>query len=214
MIIEVWSDIACPFCYLGKKRLEKAITESGHGGSIQVVWKSYQLDPELTTDGQTGIYEYLEARGYDADQLKRSNAHLSEAGRNAGIDFHFEEIVVANTFKAHVLLKLASRYGLQMEVKDRLMRAYFSEGKNVDDPELLKAIAVETGVDPAALEKALEAPELEEEIRMDAYEAHQLGARGVPFFVFNDKYIVRGAQEEEVFAGALKKSYDEWASGV
>lgn len=210
MVIEVWSDIACPYCYLGKKRLEKALEEFGDRDKVEVVWKSYQLDPQLQTDGKTGIYAYLAARGYDAEQLKMSNAHLIEAGRVAGIDFHFEDIVVANTFHAHVLLKLAARKGLPSAAKERLMETYFTEGKNVDDPQVLKAIAVGLGLDPDALEEAFKSPEIDEEIRMDAYEAHQLGARGVPFFVFNDKYIVRGAQEKAVFSGALLKSYGEW----
>lgn len=213
MVVEVWSDIACPYCYLGKKRLEKALEEFGDRDRVEVVWKSYQLDPQLQTDGKTGIYEYLQARGYDADQLKMSNAHLVQAGRAAGIDFHFEDIVVANTFRAHVLLKIAARHGRQDEAKDRLMKTYFTEGKNVDDPEVLMGIAGDMGLDTGELQEAFMSAELAEQIRMDAYEAHQLGARGVPFFVFNDKYIVRGAQEAVVFSGALKKSYDEWANG-
>lgn len=214
MVIEVWSDIACPYCYLGKKRLEQALRDFPEREQVEIIWKSYQLDPDLKTDRKQGIYEYLEkTRGYDPEQLRRSNHHLSDAGKEIGIDFNFQDIIVANTHKAHVLLQLARTKGHQSTLKDRLMRAYFSEGKNVDDTEVLLSLAEEEGLDREECLRALDGEEWAESVRQDIYEAHQLGARGVPFFVFNDKYIVRGAQEAAVFSGALKKSYDEWASG-
>lgn len=215
MFIEVWSDIACPFCYLGKKRLEKAIQDFEYGDRVEIIWKSYQLDPDLQTEGTRSIYEYLEEeRGYDVQQLQRSNQHLTEKGKELGIEFDFEDIVVANTFHAHILLQYSRSQGLQLAMKDRLMRAYFTEGKNVGDKETLLDLAEDVRLDRDACEKALRSGDHGEQVRMDAYEAHQLGARGVPFFVFNDKYIVRGAQEQAIFDGALRKAFSEWKRGT
>ena len=211
MTIEVWSDVACPFCFLGKRRLEQAISEFPEGDKVQIKWRSYQLDPDLRTSEKLHLYDYLEQRGYDIDQIRRSNDRLEAMGTQAGIDFNFDKVVVANTFKAHILIHLAAQNGRAGEAHDRLLRAYFSDGLDVDDADWLMSIAPDFGVYGSTLEEAFRTGNMDEEVRMDVYEAHQLGATGVPFFVYNDKYIVRGAQEKAVFAGALAKSFSEWS---
>lgn len=211
MKIEIWSDIACPFCYMGKRKFEIALSQFPEKEFIEVEWKSFQLNPELTTDTSISIFSYLsEIKGYEIDQAKQMTENIKRAGTEVGLDYHFDQIVVANTFKAHCLLHFAKKQGKQTEAKERLLKAYFTEGCNMDDvPELIR-LAHEIGLDTSNLEEILENESNAEEIRFDFYEANQLGIRSVPFFVFDRKFAVSGAQDPTVFLQSLQKSFSEW----
>lgn len=200
--IEVWSDVSCPFCWLGKARLDAAISAAQI--PAEVVMRSFQLNPDIQTDPDTSLFDYLHrTRGYPPDQVRQINIRLSESGRASGLEFNFEKVIVANTMKAHNLIKYASRLGGSNSVTNALFHSYFSEGKNVDDPSILEQIAEQNGLDKIDFRNAVSERRHHTEIMADIAEASSLNVRGVPFFVFNRKFAISGAQEQSVFEKAL-----------
>ena len=201
--VEVWSDVSCPFCWLGKARLDAAIASTQI--NAEVVMRSFQLNPDIKTDPEVSLFDYLHrAKGYPPDQVKQINLRLSESGRQAGLNFNFEKVVVANTMRAHSLIKYASRTSVGSAVTSALFRAYFSEGQNVDDLETLQSIAEQNGMDKIDFLNAVSTGRFTSEILADISEASSLNVRGVPFFVFNRKFAISGAQEQSVFEQALR----------
>lgn len=211
MKVEVWSDVMCPFCYLGKRKFEMALNQFEHSDEVEVVWKSFQLQPGLETDTSANIAEHLaEVKGFPVEQAKKMNAQLTEAGEQVGLTYNFDDIVVANSFKAHCFLHFAKTHGKQNEAKEKIFEAYFRDGKNIDDLAVLSQLVADLGLSSDDWKNALTSGELEKETRQDIYQAQQVGVTGVPYFVFNDKYSVTGAQQPETFLGALRQSFEEW----
>lgn len=211
MLIEVWSDIACPFCYIGKRRLQAAIARFPQRDDIRVEWRSFQLQPQLVTDASRRINEYLAAtKGMPLAQVEQMQARVQEMGAGEGIAFAMDRVVVANTFNAHRLLQWAQAEGRGDAMKERLMRAYFEEGANVDDAETLRALAVEAGLDSAQAATLLAGDGFADEVRRDIAEARQQRISGVPFFVLDRAYAISGAQPPELFDQALARAYGEW----
>lgn len=211
MLVEIWSDIMCPFCYIGKQKFEKALEQFPFRDHIKVEWKSYLLNPELETGKYNDIYEYLDKeKDYEREEAEDMNSELTAAAREIGLDYHFEKIVVSNTLKAHKLLHYAQEFGKQNEAEELLFRAYFTEGKDVDDIRTLKVIGDELGLETENLEDELNNEEYAEAVQKDIYEAGQLDIRSVPFFVFNNKYGVKGAQEPELFLDTFEKAFAHW----
>ncbi|HRN52019.1 MAG TPA: DsbA family oxidoreductase [Gemmatimonadaceae bacterium] len=211
MLIEVWSDIACPFCYIGKRRLQAAIARFPQRDDIRVEWRSFQLQPQLVTDASQRINEYLAAtKGMPLAQVEQMQARVQEMGAGEGIAFAMDRVVVANTFNAHRLLQWAQSQGRGDAMKDRLLQAYFTEGANVDDAATLQALATEVGLDGSQAAALLAGDGFADEVRRDIAEARQNRISGVPFFVFDQKYAVSGAQPPELFDQALARSYAEW----
>lgn len=211
MKIEVWSDIMCPWCYIGKRRLEQALANFPEAGRIEIEWKSFQLNPELKSDPSRDIPDYLSQKmGVSREQAIQMNQQVSRIAAGVDLTYHLDQAVLANTFNAHRLLHFAKSQGKQNEAKERLMRAFFTEGKNVDDPAVLLELGAEIGLDKTALQQALENGTFADDVRADVREAHQLGVRGVPFFVFDRKYGISGAQETAVFQNTLEKAFAEW----
>jgi predicted DsbA family dithiol-disulfide isomerase len=212
MKIEIWSDVMCPFCYLGKHKFEAALQQFADKQHIEIEWKAFQLNPELQTNPDISIHQYLaDAKGMSLDQARQSGQYLTNAGKAYGLDYHFDDIVVANTFKAQQLIKLAHQQGKGNEMEERLFEAYFSEGKNVDDLPTLLQLAGEAGLHTDGLTDALANNQFTAETQKDIEEARQLNIHGVPFFVFNRKYAINGAQEPSVFLETLIKSFADWA---
>lgn len=210
-IVEVWSDVVCPFCYLGKRKFESALEAFPEKDHVQIEWKSFQLNPGVVTDTTMSIYTYLsQTKGISEDVAKQMTEQITSKGKEVNIDYHFDETKVINTFNAHNLLHFAKEKGLQNEAKERLLNAYFTEAKNVDDMEILLQIGDEIGLNRTALELALKNRTFAKEVNADMQLAQQFGISGVPFFVFDRKYAVSGAQETSVFLDTLKKSYSEW----
>ena len=211
MKIEVWSDIMCPFCYIGKRRYELALKDLPFADQVELEWKSYQLSPDLKTDLSTNVYAYLaKHRQMPIEQAKAVSDQITASAATVGLTYDFDKAVVANTFRAHEFAHFAKQHGKQDAAEERLFKAYFTEGKNVDDVAVLKALATEIGLDGQALEKALNDRTYEDAVREDVYEAQQVGVRGVPFFVYNRKYGISGAQDESVFRQTMEKAFDEW----
>ncbi|MEO6094886.1 MAG: DsbA family oxidoreductase [Fibrobacteria bacterium] len=211
MKIEIWSDVMCPFCYLGKRRLENALEVSGFKAEAEIIWKSFQLNPDMKTEPGKGIEDYLvEKKGWSLDQIRKSHARLTQAAAEVGLLYDFEKAVVANSFDAHRLVQLAKTKGLGDAMEERLFKAYFSEGGNIADHPTLLRLAADAGLDEAEAKRALDdKTAFAREVRADVNEAQQLGVNGVPFFVFDRKFAVSGAQDPSVFLKAIKKAHDE-----
>lgn len=203
--VEVWSDIACPWCYLGKSRLEKAIAESGL--DVRVRYRSFQLDPSIPRGQHTPHAEALSKKfGAPAEQIEQMNQRLVDLGTEEGLEYRFDLYIQANTRDAHRLLHFAHERGAGAELKDRLMRAQFAEGALVDDVDTLVALAAEVGLDADEAREVLTTTAYDADVQADIDEAASLGARGVPFFVFDRTFAVSGAQPLEVFKEALRRA--------
>ena len=211
MKIEIWSDVMCPFCYLGKRKFEQALLQFAHKEEVEVDWKSFQLMPALKTNPEISIHDFLaEEKGFHPDQAKKMNEQVKQMGNQAGLDYRFDDVVVANTFKAHRLIQFAKNQGKQQEAEEILFRAFFTDGKNVDDNDTLVELGKEIGLDTDRLSAVLQGNEYSREVVADIEEASQLGIHGVPYFVLDRKYGVSGAQESGAFLAALEKAYSEW----
>lgn len=211
MQVEIWSDVMCPFCYIGKRKFEGALEQFQDKENVEIVWKSFQLSPELKTQPGKNIHSFLsEHKGIPVEDAKRMNDHVSQMAKQVGLVYNFDKSVVANSFNAHRFSHFAKQYGKQGEAEEKLFYSYFTDGKNIDDYETLIQIGSEIGLDKEQLKNALESNKYADEVRNDIYEAQQVGVRGVPFFLFNWKYTVSGAQNSKAFLETLEKSYSEW----
>jgi predicted DsbA family dithiol-disulfide isomerase len=210
MTVEIWSDVMCPFCYIGKRKFEKALEQFPQKDKIEVSWKSFQLDPTTITDPSLNTIENLRAKkGWSKEQASETIAYVTNIAHQVGLQFNFDKAVVANSFDAHRLSHLAKTYNMQNELEEKLFSAYFTEGKNTADHETLLQIATEVGMDSKETRDMLNGAEFTKEVHQDVERAQQIGVRGVPFFVINDKYAISGAQEPETFLKALHTAYNE-----
>lgn len=214
MTVDIWSDIRCPFCYIGKRNFEKGLAEFNAAQNIDVRWHSFQLDPSLKTDStRTPLANFTEAKGVTEQQAREMFSHVINVAKAAGLQFDMEKQKVANSFRAHLLIQLAQQHSLGNEAEEALFKAFFTEGKNIDDTETLVALGKSISLDETEVRKALESEDLAYLVSQDMQQAAQMGISGVPFFVFNDKYGVSGAQPAEVFTEVLEKSWEEFSGG-
>ncbi len=210
MKVEIWSDVVCPFCYIGKRKFEKALEGFAAKDKVEIEWKSFQLDPSLNNKEGLSVHEYLGKRkgGTTADG-KRMNDGMAAIAKEVGLEYNFDKAIINNTITAHQLLHFAKTKGVQNEMKERLFKAYYTEGKDVSKIETLAQLATEVGLNEAETRKVLEESVFAEEVLADQEYAYQIGVQGVPFFVFNNKYAVSGAQQPETFAQVLQKVWEE-----
>ncbi|HEY9165494.1 MAG TPA: DsbA family oxidoreductase [Candidatus Kryptonia bacterium] len=210
MKVEIWSDVVCPFCYMGKRKFEIALDKFEHKDGVEILWHSFQLNPEFNPGAAGDIHEYLANRyGRSREWAKEMHDDLVARAKEVGLEYKFDNIIPANTFDAHRLIHLAAKHGLQGKAEERLFAAYFTEGKDINEFETLVLLGTEIGLDPAATRKALESGEFEDEVRQDLDEAESLGITGVPFFVFNRKYAISGAQPTHLFMETLDQVWNE-----
>ncbi len=208
--VDIWSDIVCPFCYIGKRNFENALKEKGLEGKVNVRWRSFELAPDAVTKPDGDVYKDLAARkGWSIENTKQMHKQVTQRAAEAGLTYNFDIAVPANSRNAHRLLHLAAKHNVQNEVKESLFKAYFTEGKNIDDEQVLTAIGREAGLAEADIKETLHKQLYESEIDADIREASGIGVQGVPFFVFNRKYGVSGAQPVQAFAEAVEKVADE-----
>lgn len=211
MKVDIWSDIRCPFCYVGKKKFEKALAQFPKSDKIEVQWHSFQLDPSLRTQVDLNSYEYFsQIKGVTVDEAKAMFQHAANAGNEAGIEFNFEDSKVANSYRGHLLLQLGSSKNLANELEELLFEAQFVDGKNIDDVEVLKEIAGKVGITAEEVESAMKSDELAHAVSQDGLMARQLDINSVPFFIFNNRYAISGAQQPELFLEILNKSWEEF----
>jgi predicted DsbA family dithiol-disulfide isomerase len=202
--IEIWSDVVCPWCYIGKRRLEHALAEFEHADEVEIVWRSFQLNPDASHQA-IPTKQYLISRfGPQASQMSERVAAIA---KDEGLDFGSDSLTV-NTFDTHRLLHLAADEGVQDAAKERLLRAHFTEGADLSDPDTLVALMKEAGVNEDRTREVLANPdEYAKAVNSDIEEARALGANGVPFFVIDRKYGISGAQPAETFRQALRTAY-------
>ena len=205
MKIEIWSDIMCPFCYIGKRHLETALARFPEAG-VQIVWKSYQLDPFTVPQPNKNVYQYLaERKGISLEESVAIHQSVVERAAEVGLEYNFEISKVANSLTAHRLIQLAKRNGLGNEIEERFFQAYFTEGCDMNDPETLMRLCIETGLNALDIRDVLADKGLYlGDVQADIREAQEIGVRGVPFFVFNRKYAVSGAQPVEYFIQTIQ----------
>ncbi|WP_300691129.1 DsbA family oxidoreductase [Chryseobacterium sp.] len=213
MKIEIWSDVMCPFCYIGKNNFEQALEKLPFKDQVEVEWKSFQLDPTLDPGKTQNTIEYFrEKKGFPEAQASQMISQVAQMGKGAGIDFNFEKALITNTFSAHRLLHLAKKHNKSNEMEEALFIAHFIDGKNVGDAEVLVSLAENVGIDKEEAMQAVTSDQLDYEVNQDIMEARNNGVSGVPFFVLNGKYAVSGAQPVEVFENALQQTYNETVS--
>lgn len=206
MRIEIWSDYVCPFCYIGKRRLEEALASTNLADKAEVVFKAYQLDPNTPPTSEASTLDGLAKKyGVSLDEAKKMMANVAEQAKTVDLHYNVAEMKVANTFNAHRLAKLAEQEGKAAAVSERLMQGSFIKGEPLGNEEILLAIAEEVGISVDRTKEMLQSDEFADEVRSDIAEAGQIGVQGVPFFVINRKYAISGAQSSEVFAEALEK---------
>jgi predicted DsbA family dithiol-disulfide isomerase len=207
MKVEIWSDVVCPFCYIGKRRFEEALAKFGGKEEVEIEWKSFQLNPQTVSNPNISSHQNLaNHKGISVEQATDMANQVTEMASNVGLSFDFDKAVVANTFNAHRLLHFSKAHGKQNELKERLLKAYFEKGENIDDKASLITIAEEVGLDKQAVQDFLNSDELAMEVKADIHEAQSLSIHGVPFFVFNRKYGISGAQPVEAFLQTLEKA--------
>lgn len=212
MKVEIWSDVMCPFCYIGKRRLEQALEQFDHAENIDIEWKSFQLNPDMKTNPEISINGYLaRTKGWSLEQARQANQHVTDMAAEVGLDYHMDEAVVANSFRAHTLIQFAKTKNLGSEAEEALFEAYFVQSKNIDDTETLIDIAGHIGLDADETHKALSSDTYVTAVKEDIQEARAMNVRGVPFFVFDQKYALSGAQQPEAFLQALNRAWEEWS---
>jgi protein disulfide-isomerase len=213
MKVEVWSDIMCPFCYIGKRNYEAALKEFGGRVNVEIIWKSFQLDPEIPeySGKKVNVYDYLaERKGISREQSEKMHQHVIQLAKNAGLEYNFGKAVVANSFKAHRVIQLAKTKGLGNKAEERLFHAYFTEGRDFGSPEVLTELGRDIGLTQAEVSEALTNQDYAARVEQDIQEGQDLGLNGVPFFVFNRQYAVAGAQAPRVILQTLEKSFSAW----
>ena len=210
MKVEIWSDVMCPFCYIGKRKFELALEKFPQRDTVEITWKSFQLNPDMITDPDKNINQYLaEVKGWSVKQAEDANNYVTDIAKKVGLTYNMDKSIVANSFDAHRLSHLAKKYNKQDALEERLFLAYFTEGKNTADHDTLIAIGVEIGLEENEIKSMLESNEFSAEVNRDILEAQMVGARGVPFFVFDRKYAVSGAQDPAAFEQVLNTIWEE-----
>jgi len=208
MKVDIWSDVRCPFCYIGKRKFEAGLEKFPHKDQVEVTWHSFELDPTMKTETDMNAYDYLAGRkGISREQARQMHQHASLMASEAGLEFNFDQAVMSNSFNAHRLIQMAKTKGLGDEAEEQLFKAHFTNGKNIDDRGTLVQIGVAVGLDPEELRNMLSSSAFKTEVRQDELDAQTIGIRGVPFFVFNNQFAVSGAQGSDAFLDTLTKSY-------
>ena len=208
--VEIWSDIVCPWCYIGKRRFENALAAFPEREQVEVTYRSFELNPSPQREEDTDLATRLARKyGVSVEEARAMNQRVSDAAAGEGLDYRLDIARPGNTFDAHRLLHLAASEGVQVELKERLMKGYFTEGRRIGDTEALLEMAADVGIDRVRAWEVLAGDEFADAVRRDEQEAAQLGISGVPFFVLDRRFGVSGAQPSEMFAGALQQAWTE-----
>ena len=211
MKVDIWSDVRCPFCYIGKRKFEMALEKFPHKDDVKVEWHSFQLDPNLKTTTEVNAIDHIsEIKGISHEQAVQMHRNVTSVAKEVGLDFDFDKAIVANSFNAHRLIQLAKTHGLGNEIEEQLFKAHFIEGKNIDDNEVLIQTGISAGLNEKEVREVLSSDASAKEVKQDERQAQSIGVRGVPFFVLNDKYAVSGAQSPETFLEVLEQTWEEF----
>jgi predicted DsbA family dithiol-disulfide isomerase len=206
MNIEIWSDIVCPWCYIGKRRFEKALARFAHRDQVEVTWRSFELDPGAPRVYPGTLDEMLAKKmGGSLARAAAANQQVTALAAQEGLEYHLDQARPGNSFDAHRLVHFAAAHGLQDAMQERLLRAYFSEGRAIGDPDTLASLAAEVGLDAAEARAVLAGDAYAAAVRADEQRAAAFGIAGVPFFAIDEQYGISGAQPSEVFLNALEQ---------
>ena len=210
MNVEIWSDVVCPWCYIGMRRFERAVASFGHPDEVTVTYRSFELDPDAPAQRSGTHAEHLGRKyGMTVAEAEQAGQQMTERAAADGLEFRFDLLRGGNTFDAHRLLHLANDHGLQPELKERLLRATFTEGLPIADQATLVRLATEVGLPAAQVQAVLDGDAYADAVRADERQAARYGINGVPFFVADGKYAVNGAQPPEVLLQFLQRAYDD-----
>ncbi|MFH0767582.1 MAG: DsbA family oxidoreductase [Bacillota bacterium] len=210
MKIEIWSDFACPFCYIGKKKFEQALNEFKYKDKVEVIYKAYQLNPNAPKVMQGTAYEsFAKGHGATPEQAKQRFDSFTQNAKTVGLEYRYNRIQMTNTLDAHRLAKWANQFGKEDLITNRFMKAYFTDGLNIADYQTLQNLVKEIGLDENEALKVLESNQYHNQVLAEQHESRQIGVQGVPFFVLNRKYGISGAQQKEYFAQSLNKIWKE-----
>ena len=208
MDVEIWSDVVCPWCYVGKRQFEDALRRFGHADQVTVSWRSFELDPNSPREVGMSMDRILERKyGMSVDQARAANAQMTSLAAGLGLEYHLDQVRAGNTFDAHRLIHLAATHGQGGAMKERLLAAYFTEGRSVGDHATLAELAGEVGLDPVEVTDTLAGQAFAADVRADEARGSALGATGVPFFVIDETYGVAGAQGADALLGALERAW-------
>lgn len=208
--VQIWSDIMCPFCYIGKRRIEEALSQFEHKEAVAIEWKSFELDAHFTPSSNDNLAEHLADKyGRDINWAQTMLDNMTQNAKTAGLDFHFEKAVLANSHNAHRLLHLAKKHQLANELEEQLFKAYLTDGKDLNNLNTLAELGIAVGLDAEAVAQVLHSNAYSNEVKQDIQEAGTIGVQGVPFFVFDNKYAISGAQPSIAFLQTLEKVWQE-----
>ena len=210
MNVEIWSDVVCPWCYIGKRHFEAALGDFDHAAEVTLTWRSFQLDPSAPAISAVDPLERLATKyGMSREQASAAHQRVTDVAAAAGLEYHLDKSRSGNTFDAHRLLHYAAAEGKQDALKERLMAAYFCEGEAIGDHAVLARLAGDVGLDTAEAKAILEDRKFEAEVTGDIQDARELGITGVPFFVIDRKYGISGAQPADLLLRALRQAWNE-----
>jgi predicted DsbA family dithiol-disulfide isomerase len=210
MKVQIWSDVVCPWCYIGKRRFEAALADFAHRDEVEVVWRAFELDPDAPRRRLEPYAERLAAKyQMSVAEARAALDHMSQVGRDNGLDLNFGMAQPGNTFDAHRVLHLGLDAGCQDELKERLLAGHFTEGRAIAEPDTLVALAAEVGLDPGEVRAVLAGDRYAAQVRADEQQAVRYGIHAVPFFVVDGRYGVAGAQPPELLLRVLEDAWDE-----
>ncbi|HET9720853.1 MAG TPA: DsbA family oxidoreductase [Solirubrobacteraceae bacterium] len=208
MQVVIWSDIACPWCYIGKRRFEAALADFEHADELEVVWRSFELDPQAPPERDGDLARLLARKyGIGVEQARETQRQMTEAAAAEGLEFHFDRARSGSTFDGHRLIHLAAAHNRQDAMKERLLRAYFTEGRLISDPDTLLELGGEVGLPAEEVHSLLATDRFGAEVRAEEQEAASLGISGVPTFIVERRIGVTGAQPAEILLEMLRRGW-------
>jgi len=211
--VELWLDVVCPICYIGKRQFELALEKFEFRDNVEVIWKSFQLSRDLDISASQKNYEFLrETKSWSPELSNEANETLKRTAAEAGLEFNLEDLIVVNSFDAHRLIQLSKTFGPADKIVESLFRAHFTEGKDLSSPSVLIEIGKENGIPLVEIKNLFESDSFSKEVSTDNYEAQLISQSGVPFFVINKRYSISGARGSDTFLGALNRSWKEMIS--
>ena len=212
MRVDVWSDVVCPWCYIGKRHLEQALSSFDHASQVEVVFHSFELDPSAPVVMQESLASHLaEKYGMPVEQAESMMQNVTDRAASVGLEFHLDKAIGGNTFNAHRMLHLAAAHGRQTDLKEALMRAYFTDAQAIGEVSVLRDVAVTVGLDEALVDSVLRSDAYADDVRRDEAQARAFGITGVPYFVIDSKYGISGAQPAGSLLSALQQAWAEKA---
>lgn len=205
MKIDIWADVICPFCFIGTRHLDLALQDFADADDVELVWHSFELDPSAPANQHTDVVNFLASKhGMSIEQATEAQKQVAAQAAQAGLTFNWQQAKPGNTFDAHRLVHLAASRGLGTQAEKALMKAYFTDGAPISDPAALQQVGEGIGLPADDVRALLAGDEYADAVRADEQLAGQVGIQGVPFFVFNDKWAISGAQPVEMFQQALQ----------